>query len=253
MNIICKLDLINRVIGIDLLSETLLPAIFELCQDKVSRVCFVCVLCIRLNLLQSWRVRVSIIERMPLFAEQLGPSFFQERLSALCVSLLTDSVFAVREAAVLNLSALCKALGPQWSINHLLPKLLPLANHERYLTRTQRNASQIVCSSFTTRDYFFGRFPAFDALSPSPSYLSRNVALDGIGKLAIAIGAEAAAISFETLQKGTADSVPNVRFNAIKALRFVAPLLPSQDVASCVLPIMRNLAATDADVDVGRL
>jgi hypothetical protein len=35
MNIICKLDLINRVIGIDLLSETLLPAIFELSQDKV--------------------------------------------------------------------------------------------------------------------------------------------------------------------------------------------------------------------------
>jgi hypothetical protein len=83
--------------------------------------------------------------------------------------------------------------------------------------------------------------------------LSRNVALDGIGKLAIAIGAEAAAICFATLQKGTADSVPNVRFNAIKALRFVAPLLPSQDVASCVLPIMRNLAATDADVDVGCL
>ncbi len=81
--------------------------------------------------IQSWRVRVSIIERMPLFAEQLGPSFFQERLSALCVSLLTDSVFAVRQAAVVNLSALCKALGPQWSLNHLLPKLLPVAKHER--------------------------------------------------------------------------------------------------------------------------
>ena len=135
MNIICKLDLINRVIGIDLLSETLLPAIFELSQDKVcplfgllssftvTQLIFV---------LQSWRVRVSIIERMPLFAEQLGPAFFQERLSALCVSLLTDSVFAVRQSAVFNLGALCKALGPQWSLNHLLPKLLPLAKHERY-------------------------------------------------------------------------------------------------------------------------
>ncbi len=136
MNIICKLDLINRVIGIDLLSETLLPAIFELCQDKVSRVCsdFVLLYIVNPNSFasQSWRVRVSIIERMPLFAEQLGPSFFQERLSALCVSLLTDSVFAVREAAVINLGSLCKALGPQWSLNHLLPKLLPLANHERY-------------------------------------------------------------------------------------------------------------------------
>jgi hypothetical protein len=77
------------------------------------------------------------------------------------------------------------------------------------------------------------------------------VALDGIGKLAIAIGSEAAAISLATLQKGTTDNVPNVRFNAVKALRFVAPLLPSQDVASSVLPIMRTLAATDSDVDVG--
>ena len=82
------------------------------------------------------------------------------------------------------------------------------------------------------------------------SYLSRNVALDGIGKLALAIGTEAAVISLATLQKGTADKVPNVRFNAVKALRFVAPLLPSQDVASIVLPIMKNLAATDSDVDV---
>jgi hypothetical protein len=45
MNIICKLDLINHVIGINLLSETLLPAIFELSEDKVSdrfQVLFVC-------------------------------------------------------------------------------------------------------------------------------------------------------------------------------------------------------------------
>jgi hypothetical protein len=90
--------------------------------------------------------------------------------------------------------------------------------------------------------------PTCDALSFS--YLSRNVALDGIGKLSTAIGTEAAVISLPTLQKGAADKVPNVRFNAIKALRFVAPLLPSHDIASFVLPIMRNLATSDSDVDV---
>jgi hypothetical protein len=90
--------------------------------------------------------------------------------------------------------------------------------------------------------------PTCDALSFS--YLSRNVALDGIGKLSTAIGTEAAVISLATLQKGAADKVPNVRFNAIKALRFVAPLLPPHDVASFVLPIMRNLATSDSDVDV---
>jgi hypothetical protein len=82
------------------------------------------------------------------------------------------------------------------------------------------------------------------------SYLSRNVALDGIGKLALAIGTEAAVISLASLQKGTSDKVPNVRFNAIKALRFVAPLLPPQDVSSTVLPLLKNLSSTDSDVDV---
>jgi serine/threonine-protein phosphatase 2A regulatory subunit A len=185
---------------------------------------------------------VSIIERMPLFAEQLGPSFFQERLSALCVSLLTDSVFAVREAAVLNLGALCKALGPQWSLNHLLPKLLPLAKHERYFSISSSSVILKVVQFSSLSSPFS---PAFLC-----SYLSRNVALDGIGKLALAIGAEAAAISLSTLQKAAADKVPNVRFNAIKALRFVAPLLPPQEVAGGVLPIIKNLAASDSDVDV---
>jgi len=85
------------------------------------------------------------------------------------------------------------------------------------------------------------------------SYLSRNVALDGIGKLALAIGTEAAVISLASLQKGASDKVPNVRINAIKALRSVAPLLPPQDVASTVIPLMRNLASADSDVDVRSL
>jgi hypothetical protein len=74
--------------------------------------------------------------------------------------------------------------------------------------------------------------------------------LDGIGKLALAIGTEAAVISLASLQKGTTDKVPNVRFNAIKALRFIAPLLPPQDVASTVLPLLKNLSSGDSDIDV---
>ncbi len=74
--------------------------------------------------------------------------------------------------------------------------------------------------------------------------------MDGIGKLALAIGTEAAVISLASLQKGTTDKVPNVRFNAIKALRFIAPLLPPQDVASTVLPLLKNLSSGDSDIDV---
>ena len=48
------------VIGIELLSESLLPAIVELAEDK------------------SWRVRQAIIEYIPLLATQLGKPFFDE-------------------------------------------------------------------------------------------------------------------------------------------------------------------------------
>lgn len=53
LNIISTLDVVNKVIGISQLTETLLPAILELAEDK------------------KWRVRLAIIEYMPLLAEQL--------------------------------------------------------------------------------------------------------------------------------------------------------------------------------------
>ena len=53
LNIISTLESVNKVIGISQLTETLLPAILELAEDK------------------KWRVRLAIIEYMPLLAEQL--------------------------------------------------------------------------------------------------------------------------------------------------------------------------------------
>ena len=53
---ICSIDqnTIFQVIGIHQLSQSLLPAIVELAEDP------------------KWRVRLAIIEHMPLLAEQLG-------------------------------------------------------------------------------------------------------------------------------------------------------------------------------------
>ena len=47
------------MIGIDLLAQSLLPAIEELAEDK------------------HWRVRLAIIEYIPLLASQLGADFFE--------------------------------------------------------------------------------------------------------------------------------------------------------------------------------
>ena len=50
LNIISNLDCVNEVIGIQQLSQSLLPAIVELAEDS------------------KWRVRLAIIEYMPLLA-----------------------------------------------------------------------------------------------------------------------------------------------------------------------------------------
>ena len=58
----------NEVIGIKQLSQSLLPAIVELAEDT------------------KWRVRLAIIEYMPLLAGQLVSSFIWhvEKLGAVC-------------------------------------------------------------------------------------------------------------------------------------------------------------------------
>jgi len=69
--------LLLQVIGIDLLSQSLLPAIVELAEDR------------------HWRVRLAIIEYIPLLASQLGVGFFDDKLGALCMQWLNDKVCLV--------------------------------------------------------------------------------------------------------------------------------------------------------------
>jgi serine/threonine-protein phosphatase 2A regulatory subunit A len=74
LNVISKLDTVNKVVGVDQLLQALLPAIVELGVDP------------------KWRVRLAIIEHMPLLAGQLGPKYFEEKLADLCMDWLGDQV-----------------------------------------------------------------------------------------------------------------------------------------------------------------
>jgi serine/threonine-protein phosphatase 2A regulatory subunit A len=105
------------VIGIELLSETLLPAIVELAEDK------------------SWRVRQAIIEYIPLLANQLGKPFFDEQLGNLCMSWLGDTVFSIREAATVNLKKLTEVFGVEWAKVQIVPKVMGMGQHPNYLFR----------------------------------------------------------------------------------------------------------------------
>jgi len=117
LHIISKLELVNQVIGIDLLSQSLLPAIVQLAEDK------------------QWRVRLAIIEYIPLLASQLGVQFFNEKLSTLCMGWLGDTVFSIREAATTNLKKLTEVFGVEWASENIIPKVMTMGQHPNYLYR----------------------------------------------------------------------------------------------------------------------
>jgi serine/threonine-protein phosphatase 2A regulatory subunit A len=110
-------ELTQTVIGIDLLSQSLLPAIVQLAEDK------------------QWRVRLAIIEYIPLLASQLGQEFFDEKLAALCMGWLGDTVFSIRDAATKNLKKLTEVFGVGWANEAIIPKVMAMGAHPNYLYR----------------------------------------------------------------------------------------------------------------------
>merc|ERR550534_2419791 len=83
----------------------------------------------------KWRVRLAIIEYMPLLAGQLGVQFFDEKLSTLCMSWLVDHVYAIREAAATNLKKLVEKFGFEWAQKNVIPKVLAMSKDANYLHR----------------------------------------------------------------------------------------------------------------------
>jgi serine/threonine-protein phosphatase 2A regulatory subunit A len=105
------------VIGVDRLSQAILPAVMELSEDK------------------QWRVRQAIIEYIPLIATQLGVQFFDDQLGALCMIWLGDTVFSIREAATINLKKLTDVFGVEWAKQTIIPKVMAMREHSNYLYR----------------------------------------------------------------------------------------------------------------------
>lgn len=101
----------------DRLSQSLLPAIVDLAQDK------------------QWRVRLAIIEYIPLLASELGMEFFNEKLFDLCMTWLGDAVFSIRDAATTNLKQLVDIFGSDWAKQTVLPRVTKMAENENYLYR----------------------------------------------------------------------------------------------------------------------
>merc|ERR1712151_156995 len=105
LNIVSHAGIICEVLGVDGLVHSLLHTIQNLMMDT------------------HWRIRQSVVEQIPKLTKLFGVEMFQSKLEALFLSSLRDSVHSVRLAAVKNLKSICENFGPQWTMDHLLPKI----------------------------------------------------------------------------------------------------------------------------------
>lgn len=70
---------------------------------------------------------------MPALAGQLGQEFFDQKLRGLCMGWLNDHVYAIREAATLNMKKLVEKFGSAWAEQAIIPMILVMARNKNYL------------------------------------------------------------------------------------------------------------------------
>ena len=200
--VISHLDPVAQVIGLERLANDLLPAIVELAEDR------------------NWRVRLATIEHMALLAKQLGRPYFDvdKRLGTLCIAWLSDSVYAVREAAIANLRQLVQLFGSRWAADQAIP-------------------------------------PVLDMYGQSTSYLYRMTALHAVGALATVTDASTveSLLLPVLLDRACRDPVANVRLVATKMCVQVAPRISSKAREQRLRPALMSLSSAggdEHDVDV---
>jgi hypothetical protein len=80
-------------------------------------------------------IRQIYFDTFFLFSGQLGVEFFDEKLSALCMTWLIDHVYAIREAATNNLKKLVGQFGTDWAQQTIIPKVIAMSRDQNYLHR----------------------------------------------------------------------------------------------------------------------
>lgn len=163
------------------------------------------------------RIRLAIIQQIPLLAKQLGRDFFTDKLAAICVNWLADDIATVRDAATMNLKQLTAIFGTDWACEYLLPSIENIRHHS--------------------------------------SYLRRLTAVQACARMAVEMEPAVAQVELMPLLLEMAtDPVPNIRFNVAKSLAELGPVILQGHFASAVYeqqvhPIL-TLLQDDSDRDV---
>jgi serine/threonine-protein phosphatase 2A regulatory subunit A len=197
LNIVSHAGLICEVLGVDGLVHSLLRTIQDLVIDN------------------HWRIRQSVVEQVPKLAKLFGVEMFQSKLETLFLSSLRDSVHSVRQAAILQLKEIVETFGKDWTVDHLLPKLV-----EQY--------SQ--ASGYANRVTTLNVLPQVSGVMTADQIVQYVVPL---------------------LIKATKDTVPNVKFCACRMIMWMMENhnLGSVSINSIIKPTLLELEH-DSDIDV---
>jgi serine/threonine-protein phosphatase 2A regulatory subunit A len=201
LNMISSLGPLKQTLGdLEALHPVLFPAITALASSEGEQG-------------NKWRVRLSVISHMPLLAEQLGPTFFNEQFTNLCVSWLADDISSIREAAATNVMNLVAVFGPTWAHDCIYPPLMALKCHPSYL----RRLSAVQAASFLT------------------TKVERDTPLmEHIVPLIVDMAS---------------DTVPNVRFNVARALHRISQPCGLTIYQQRIRPVL-SVLTEDPDRDV---
>merc|ERR1712007_1350 len=150
-----------------------------------------------------------------LSVDGLVHSMFQSKLEALFLSSLRDSVHSVRQAAIVHLKEIAETFGAQWTVEHLLPKIV-----EQY--------------------------------SQSAGYANRVTTLHVLPQVSNVMTADQI-VQFivPLLIKATKDNVPNVRFCPCRTIMWMMENhnLGSVSINTVIKPTLQELEK-DSDIDV---
>merc|ERR1719361_1618389 len=194
LNIVSHAGLICEVLSPDGLVQSLLHTISNLIMDN------------------HWRIRQSVVEQVPKLARLFGVDMFVSKLEALFLSSLRDSVHCVRYSAITHTKDIAVAFGPQWTMDHLLPKLV-----EHY--------------------------------SQSSGYANRVTTLYVLAQVTTVMPPDQIVrLVLPTFTKALKDSVPNVRFCACKMLLWTLENhnLGASTVSNVIKPALLELKS-DSD------
>mmetsp|Transcript_36560 Transcript_36560/g.103074 ORF Transcript_36560/g.103074 Transcript_36560/m.103074 type:complete len:590 (+) Transcript_36560:106-1875(+) len=197
LNIVSHAGLICEVLSVDGLVHSLLHTIQSLIMDN------------------HWRIRQSVVDQVPKLAHLFGPEMFQSKLEALFLSSLRDSVHSVRQAAIQNLKEIADEFGVQWTVEHLLPKLV-----EQY----SQSAG------------YANRVTTLHVLPQVSGVMTPHQILDYVVPLLI---------------KAMKDAVPNVKFCACRTIMWMMENhnLGAAQINKDIKPTLLELVQ-DSDIDV---